>query len=288
MSYQHLKLRRLCGAGGAEITDVDLANEARAAAWDELRAALVEFHVVTIPCQPLDDLGLVSVAQRLGRLGAEPYVEGESSHPNVVAVIKEADETQRFNFGGSWHSDWSFLPNPPSFTLLHARDTPPYGGDTWFANQHLAYESLSTGLREMLAHLRAVHSGRRTLGPQSVFSDPNYLRSMKVRPGPAALAEQVHPAVRRHVDSGRAALFLNPVYTIRFDNMTEQESTPLLAYLHQHSVRPEFVIRVSWKPGTLTIWDNRAVQHLAVNDYDGFRRDMRRVTVAGEAPLPVR
>lgn len=286
MSYRYVAVRRLCGAGGAELTAVDLAAESRAAVWDEICAALVEFHVVTIPRQDLDDHGLVRVARRLGTLGTEPFVEGESSHPNVVAVTKEADETQRYNFGGSWHSDWSFLPNPPSYTLLHARETPPYGGDTWFANQNRAYESLSAGMRGMLAGLGAVHSARRTLGPQSAFTDPQYLRSMKIRPGATALAEHVHPAVRRHPASGRAALFVNPVYAIRFEDMTEPESAPLLSFLNQHSVRPEFVIRVGWQPGTLTIWDNRVVQHLAVNDYDGFRRDMRRVTVAGEAPVP--
>lgn len=286
MTYQRFRVRQLSGAGGAELSGVDLAGPADDGVWQELQAALAEFLVVTLPAQALDDLGLVAVAARLGPLGTEPFVEGESTHPNVVAVVKEADETKRFNFGGSWHSDWSFLPTPPSYTLLHARETPPVGGDTWFANQCLAYESLSSGLQSLLASLRAVHSGRRTLGPQSLLSDPNYLRSMKVRPGPAAFAEQLHPAVRFHAGARRPALYLNSIYTIRFEDMTEPESAPLLGYLHQHSVRPEFVIRVAWQPGTLTIWDNRALQHLAVNDYDGYRRDMRRVTVAGEAPIP--
>lgn len=287
LTRQHFKIRRLAGAGGAELTGANLGPDADEAVWRQLQAALDEFLVVTLPDQPLDDLGLVHVASRLGSLGTEPFVDGESTHPNVVAVVKEADETKRFNFGGSWHSDWSFLPAPPSYTLLHARETPPVGGDTWFANQQLAYESLSPVLQDLLTGLRAVHSGRRTLGPQSLLSDPNYLRSMKVRPGPAAYAEQVHPAVRLHSPSRRPALYLNPVYTLRFEGMTEPESTPLLNFLQQHSVRPEFVIRVSWQPGRLTIWDNRALQHLAVNDYDGYRRDMRRVTVAGEVPIPI-
>jgi taurine dioxygenase len=203
----------------------------------------------------------------------------------VIAVIKEADERRSPNFGGNWHSDWSFQERPPSFTLLHARELPPFGGDTMFANQYLAWESLSAGLRDTLERMRAVHSARRPYGPQGIYADRSKARSMKIQAGEAALAEMVHPVARVHAESGRAALYVNRVYTIRFEGMTEKESAPLLDYLNAVSVRSEFTCRVRWTPGMLTMWDNRAVQHFAINDYDGYRRELHRTTNAGERPI---
>lgn len=284
MSYRHIQVKQLSGAGGAEITGVDLAAGPSDQALAEIRRALDEFLVVTFPDQPIDDAQLAAFTERLGPFGLEPFVEGESTHPNVIAVVKEADETKRFNFGGNWHSDWSFQETPPSYTLLHARELPPVGGDTLFANQYLAWESLTSGMRKLLGGMRAMHSARRPYGPQSRFSDKNELRSMKIRTGPEALAEWPQPIARRHPGTGRTALYVNKVYTIRFEGLSEAESAGMLGYLYEHSVRPEFIIRVVWKPNMLTIWDNRVVQHLAVNDYDGWRREMHRTTVRGEVP----
>lgn len=283
--YQKIQVRQLSGAGGAEITGVALAG-ADDESIGEIQRALREYLVVTIPDQPLGDVELARFTSRLGPFGLEPFVEGELTHPNVIAVVKEADEVKRLNFGGNWHSDWSFLETPPSFTLLHARQLPPFGGDTLFANQCLAYESLSSGMRALLNGVQAVHSARRPYGPQSHLASGKHLRSMKVKTGPEALAEFLHPVVRRHPDTGRSALYVNKVYTIRLAGMTEAESAGLLGFLYEHSVRPEFVIRVTWRANMLTIWDNRSVQHFAVNDYDGHRREMHRTSVLGEKPLP--
>lgn len=284
MTYRNIQVRQLSGAGGAEITGVDLAP-ASDDAIAEIQRALAEFLVVTLPDQPLDDAQLARFTSRLGPFGLEPFVEGDTTHPNVIAVIKEADEVRRLNFGGNWHSDWSFLETPPSYTLLHARQLPPYGGDTLFANQYLAFESLSEGMQTLLKGQRAIHSARRPYGPQSHNANGKHLRSMKIKTGPEAMAEYSHPMVRRHPVTGRNALFVNRVYTIRLDDMTEAESAPLIGFLTEHSIRPEFIIRVSWRPHMLTIWDNRVVQHLAVNDYDGHRRELHRTSVLGEAPV---
>ena len=280
-----MKIRQLSGAGGAEITGIDLAT-ADDETIEAVRRALGQYLVVTLPDQPLDDIALARFTSRLGPFGLEPFVEGESTHPNVIAVVKEADETKRLNFGGNWHTDWSFLETPPSFTLLHARELPPFGGDTLFANQVLAFEGLSTGLQALLKSLQAVHSARRPYGPNSHLANKSHLRSMKIKTGVEALAEYLHPVVRHDPQTGRNALYVNKGYTIRFADMTEAESAGLLAYLYTHSVRQEFVIRVSWKVNTLTIWDNRALQHFAVNDYDGYRREMHRTSVMGEKPVP--
>ena len=285
MTYKRIQLRQLSGAGGGEISGVDLAS-ADDETVAEIRRALNQYLVVTIPDQPLDDRGLERFTSRLGPFGLEPFVEGETTHPNVIAVVKEADEVKRLNFGGSWHSDWSFLETPPSYTLLHARQLPPFGGDTLFANQYQALETLSSGMQTLLQNLQALHSARRPYGPASHLASGKHLRSMKIKTGAEALAEFAHPVVRVHGETGRKALYVNKVYTIRFADMTEPESAGLLNTLCQHSVRAEFIIRVAWRPHMLTIWDNRAVQHFAVNDYDGYRREMHRTSVLGERPLP--
>ena len=284
MNYQKIQVKQLSGAGGAEITGIDLAS-ADDQTIAEIESALHEFLVVTLPDQPLDDAQLARFTSRLGAFGLEPFVEGDSTHPNVIAVVKEADEVRRLNFGGKWHSDWSFLETPPSYTLLHARELPPFGGDTLFANQYLAFESLSEGMQTLLKGQQAIHSARRPYGPQSHNANGKHLRSMKIKTGPEALAEFAHPMVRRHPATGRSALYVNPVYTIRLQGMTEDESAPLIGFLSERSVRPEFIIRVAWRPNMLTIWDNRVVQHRAVNDYDGHRRELHRTSVLGEAPV---
>ncbi len=215
-----------------------------------------------------------------------PFIAHLDEHPDVIAVLKEADERNISTFGGTWHSDFSFLDEPPSFTLLQAIELPDVGGDTVWSNQYLAYETLSLGLRRMLDPMRAVHTGwpHGTTGPAA--DDPGLSRSVKmVRKDPTADREVLHPVVRVHPITQRKALFINPVYTQRFEDMTVAESQPLLRYLFEHAVRPEFQVRLHWTPGTLAIWDNRCVLHLAVNDYDGSRRLLHRTTVRGERPI---
>ncbi|HEX2890467.1 TauD/TfdA dioxygenase family protein [Vineibacter terrae] len=285
MVDQRLEVERIAGACGAQVTGVDLAGPLEPEIVAQIRAAILEHQVLTFPGQSIDDAGLERFTAYFGPFGVEPFVEGEETHPHVISVIKEADERRTANFGGNWHSDWSFQERPPSFTLLHARDLPPVGGDTMFANQYLAWEALSAGMRRTLESLRAVHSARRPYGPQGTYADRRKARSMKIQAGEAALAEMVHPVARVHAETGRTALYVNRVYTIRFEDMTERESAPLLDYLYDHSVRPEFTCRIRWAPHALTMWDNRAVQHFAVNDYDGFRRELHRTTNAGERPL---
>jgi taurine dioxygenase len=287
VSYKRMKVQRIAGACGAEVSGIDLGQPLDAATVAEIRAAILEHQVLTFPGQSMDDGSLERFTSYFGGFGVEPFVEGEETHPHVIAVIKEADEQRTPNFGGNWHTDWSFQERPPSFTFLHAHELPPHGGDTLFANQYLAWESLSDGLRRMLEGMRAVHSARRPYGPQGIYADRRRARSMKITASEAALAEVTHPVARVHAESGRTALYVNRVYTIRFDGMTERESAPLLDYLYAQAVRPEFTCRIRWQANALTMWDNRAVQHLAVNDYDGFRRELHRTTTAGERPLSV-
>ena len=281
-----IKITRVSGALGAEVTGVDLSQKLDAETVATLRRAWLEHLVLFFPQQNLSDSDLERFTACFGPFGKEPFVDGISTdHPNVLAVIKEADEARKANFGGNWHSDWSFQEAPPAGTFLYALQVPPYGGDTMWANQYLAYETLSPGLQKMLDGLEAMHSAKRPYGRQGIYADKNQARSMKIHTGVEAESEIAHPVVRVHAETGRKALYVNKVYTIRFKDMTAAESAPLLDYLHAHATRPEFICRNRWQKGTLSMWDNRCTQHYAVNDYDGFRRELHRTTCAGEVPV---
>jgi len=287
MAYQHIDVRRIAGGCGAEIAGIDLTQPLNDPVVAEVRRAIVENQVLFFRGQEgMRDPDQVRFASYFGSFGRDPFVEGEETHPNVIKVAKEADEGAKPTFGGNWHSDWSFLETPPAFTLLHARELPPYGGDTLFANQYLAYETLSDGMRHMLDGLRAVYWAK-SYAKGGAFHDNSNARSMKVRHDAADMVEMVHPVVRVHPESGRRALYVNGAYTVRFEGMTERESLPLLEFLYAHAVRPEFTCRFVWSPGALAMWDNRCLQHFAINDYAGHRREMRRTTVRGEKPIPV-
>jgi len=240
--------------------------------------------VLFFPDQHLTPDELLAVTGRFGKVLRVPYVKGMDSHPDIIAVLKEADEKRISTFGGTWHTDFSFLPEPPDATLLQAAELPQVGGDTIWANQYLAYETLSAGLQRMLDPLKAVHTGwpHGTMGPGP---DAAVSRSIKmVRNDASADKEVLHPVVRVHPVTGRKALFVNPVYTQRFADMTAAESKPLLDYLHAHCTRPEFQVRLKWRDGMLVMWDNRSTLHLAINDYDGSRRLLYRTTLAGAVP----
>ena len=271
---------------GAEVHGVDLPR-ASSAVIAALEAAFAAHAVLFIRDQELELDDLLAVTRKFGTVLRVPYVQGVASHPDVIAVLKEAEEKKIYTFGGTWHSDFSFLAEPPAATLLYAVELPPVGGDTIWASQYLAYEALSDGLKALLEPLRAIHTGapHGTMGPGP---DVPVSRSIKmVRNDPGADREVVHPVVRVHPVTGRKALFVNPVYTQRFEGMTVAESKPLLGYLHEHSIRAEFTCRLKWRPGTLAMWDNRCLMHLAVNDYDGHRRLLYRTTTAGEAPAGI-
>ena len=279
-----LDLRPLTGSFGAEVFGLDLSKPLDGDTTAAIEAAFAEHMVLAFRDQSLDVDGLEAFALQFGEFGDTPFITPVDGHPNVLAVVREADEAGAL-FGGSWHSDWSFQPAPPSATILYGHEVPPAGGDTVFTNQYLAYETLSPGMKRMLDGVRAVHSARRSYGPQGVFGRPDPNAAMHIQGGEEALATQAHPIVRTHPVTDRKALFVNDVSTIGIEDMNGPESKALLDYLLEHSRQVSFLCRVRWQPGTLTMWDNRVVQHHAINDYPGERREMYRVTLAGEVPV---
>ncbi len=282
-----MEIRPLAPACGAEVFGLQL-KAASAGEHGGVQSALAQHQVVFLREQTMSPEQQVAATRRFGTLLRVPFVAHMEEHPDIIAVLKEAEERKIGTFGGTWHSDFSFLDAPPSLTLLYALELPAVGGDTLWASQYLAYEALSEGMRRLLDPLVAIQTGwpHGTRGPG--YDTPGLSKSIKmVRGDPSADREIHHPVVRVHPWTGRRALFVNPVYSQRFAGMTEEESKPILQYLYQHAVKPEFTCRLRWAPGTLAIWDNRCLLHLAINDYDGSRRLLHRTTVAGERPAGI-
>ena len=278
-AYRTFELRSLAGALGAEIDGIDLAH-LTAEEFSKIRQAFLDHLVIFFHDQELTPAQHKEFTARFGALSCMPYVKALDEHPEIIAVLKEADEQKISVFGGAWHSDFSFLEEPPLGSVLYALDVPPYGGDTLWSNMYAAYDALSDGMKRLLDGLRAVNS--------SAKADASRTREDRIaergRDDARTLYEASHPVVRVHPETGRPALYVNVAHTVRFEGMTEEESAPILAYLYRHQVRPEFTCRFRWQPGSLAFWDNRCAQHNAVNDYAGHRRLMHRITLAGDVP----
>ncbi len=280
MTYRHLQVRPLASALGAEISEVDLSRPLEAAVFAEIEAAFLEHLVIFFRDQDLTPAQLVAFAGRFGPLGRYPFAAPIEGHPEVIAVIKEPE--QRTNFGGLWHSDTTYLEEPPLGSALYALEVPPLGGDTLFANMYLAYETLSEGMRTLLGGLRAVNSAAKDKG--IVRADHLAGGAMRGTDKDERTLSAEHPVVRAHPVTGRKALYVNRAHSLKFVGMSEAESRPILEFLFAHAAREEFTCRFRWTRGALAFWDNRCTQHYPLNDYHGYRRVMHRVTVRGDRP----
>ncbi len=244
-----------------------------------IRAAWLEHLVMFFRDQTLEPAQLLALARRFGEPVEYPFVKGLEGFPQITPVIKL--EHEKINFGGLWHSDTAYLDKPPMATMLIARETPPRGGDTLFANMYLAYETLSDGLRRLLDGLdrgELLRQGGRhahARGPHAATAR-RPTRRRNTTPSIRWCARIPRPAARRSTSMAATPL--------RFKDMSAEESAPLLNYLFAHMMRPEFTCRFRWEPGSIALWDNRCTQHNPVNDYHGFRRVMHRVTLAGDVP----
>jgi taurine dioxygenase len=273
-----LDVRPIAGALGAEIGGVDLSRDLSEATVAEIRRAWLQHLVIFFRDQDLPPARFLAFARRFGEPIEYPFVKGLEEFPEIIPVLKL--EHEKVNFGGIWHSDTTYLQVPPMASMLVAREVPAAGGDTEFANMYLAYETLSPGMRRMLDGLVAVNS--------SAAADVSRTREDRIKDSARADAKKeytaTHPVVRVHPETGRRALYVNVAHTVRFEGMTDEESAPILKFLYAHQTRPELTCRFRWRPGSLAMWDNRCTQHNAINDYQGHRRLLHRITLAGDKP----
>jgi taurine dioxygenase len=274
-----IEVQPVTGGIGAEISGVDISQVLAEETVADIRQVLLDHLVIFFRDQEITPKQQLAFVSRFGEPDIYPFVTGLDDYPEITPILKLPEET--VNFGGIWHSDTVYQPNPPMGTVLYAKELPPAGGDTLFANQYQAYETLSAPLRAFLDGLTAINSAAKGSAAAT--------RSDRVADGGTGLAAEVmeaeHPVVRTHPETGRKALYVNTGHTVRFGGMTEAESTPILDYLYRHQIQPEFSCRFIWRPGSLAFWDNRCAQHYPVNDYHGHTRLLHRVTLKGDKPF---
>ena len=261
---------------GAEIRGIDLIamSDADVEAVAEAQAA---YGVVFFRDQELSADDQLAVARRFGPINVNRFFTPVPEQPQVAMVLKEPQH--EVNVGGAWHTDHSYDDAPALGSMLYALEVPHQGGDTMFASMYKAFDALSPGLRRTLEGLHAVHSSRHVFGAKGAYSKR---RDERFGNAEQATQDALHPVVIRHPRSGRAALYVNPGFTVRIDGWTVEESRPLLDYLFNVAQRDEHTCRFHWEVGSVAFWDNRATWHHALNDYPSERRLMHRVTVEGE------
>ena len=279
MRNARIEVQPTSGALGAVVSGVDLAEALDKDTVSEIRQAFHDHGVIFFRDQRLTPQQHIAFAERMGAININRFFKTAPDYPQIAEVRKEPAQTT--NIGGGWHTDHSYDLIPALGSILLAREVPPRGGDTMFACMGQAYDALSSGLKETLKGMRAVHSSRHVFGAAARQNNPE--RQDRLVNPELATQDAVHPVVIRHPDTGRPTLYVNGGFTIRFDGWTERESKPLLDYLYQHAARPEFQTRFKWEEGSMAFWDNRATWHCALNDYHGERHLMHRITIEGVA-----
>lgn len=279
MSHAAIEVTEAPAPCGAFIRGLRLNEPLAAEQIAAIRAAWLKHQVVVFPDQSLALEDLERFAATVGPFGVDPYFRSVPGHPHVAQIRRDANETSTL-FAESWHSDWSFLPSPPAATLLYGNVIPPVGGDTLFANQYAAWETLPKGLRQAVEGRKGIHSARNGYSRQGAYGEKDQGRSMAIRFDDSALATQLHPIGRVHPETGRTALFVSPGYTIGIEGMPEDEARAILLELFAHQSAEAMVYRHRWAEGMLVMWDNRCIVHAATGGYQGYARLLHRITVA--------
>ncbi len=280
MTSETMRVTPYSAAVGAVIEGIDLSIPPSELAMQKMRAALRDHGVIFIPGQKITPEQHLAFARQWADIDVNRFFTAVPNHPEIAEVRKEPGQVT--NIGGNWHTDHSYDLEPAMGSILLARELPPSGGDTLFANMSAAFDALSPGLKQTLRGLSAVHSSRHVFGAEGGYSKNAEIKG-RIGNTEKVTPDVVHPVVIRHPDSGREVLYVNLAFTLRFKDWTVQESEPLLQYLYRHASRPEFTCRYRWTEGAIAFWDNRSTWHYAMNDYHGNRRLMHRITVRGSA-----
>jgi taurine dioxygenase len=290
-----LDIRPVAGAIGADVSGIDLSRPLTSGEFHQIHEALLEHLVIFFPTQHrLTPQQLIEFAGRFGEIDVAPFVHplkmpSLEGFPEVFNVIKEPTDAS-INVGGFWHADVTYRERPHMAAVFYAKQVPPYGGDTMFANQYLAYETLNQGMKEMLSGMFAIHSSAMPYGQEEARfgavskdhaprDEDRKFSSTGLDITRVEVIENTHPVVRTHPQTGRKALYVNRAFTSRFEGMSVQESAPLLEFLFAHAARAEFTCRFRWRPNSCAVCDNRVTQHYAINDYFGRRRYLQRISI---------
>ena len=285
-SYKHIDVRPYAGACGAEIFGVDISKPVDSEVIEEVKLAHLDHLVIFLRDQTIEPEGLKNFGRHFGTFHIHPFVGSLEGHPEIMMVVKNPED--KYNFSGTWHSDVTFDAAPPLGSILCAMEVPNFGGNTLFANQYLAYEMLSDTYKKLLSGMNAIHSAENMYGDDGEYSSDDYQSEhsgTKIDSDSRAHKRTVHPIVRTHPETGQKALYVNEPFTVGIEGMTDDESEPILRYLVKHAVQPDICCNFRWEKGSVAFWDNRCLQHYALNDYPGERRVMWRLTINGDRPF---
>ena len=263
---------------GVEVTDFSLADLTEENI-SFLRSKWVEYGLIVFPKLPLSHDEFKDFALSFGDFGDDPFISSLPDYPNIAEIKRSANE-KATPFGGTWHSDWSFMKKPPSATLLHSKIIPPVGGNTLFANTEKSFAALPEEMKNKLRNLKVIHSAKIPYADDGFYALEKEERSMKILPSKEAKATYSHPMVKIHPETNKECLFINPVYTINIEGFSEDESQQLLWELYEHMIQEQFVYEHVWNEDMLIMWDNRTVMHQATGGYDGYDRLLHRITLA--------
>ncbi len=281
MSAKDITIRPSGGGVGAFVDGIDLARDLSDNVVGTLRSAIGEHGVLFFRDQELSPEGHIDFAEKFGPINVNRFFAHVDGYEKIAQVLKEPN--QKKNIGGGWHTDHTYDTEPAMGSILVARETPEFGGDTMYASTTRAYETLSDGFRSILKGLNGVHSSRHVFGPQARYVQKGEDTAGRLGNNEAATQDSVHPLVIRHPISGRASIYVNPGFTVGIEGWDDKEAEPFLKIIYDHIAKPEHTYRFQWAPGSVAFWDNRATWHYAVNDYHGARRLMHRITIEGEA-----
>ena len=248
----------------------------------EVRAAWLQWKVVFFRGQPVTPEQQIAFGNQMGAVTpAHPTVPpAMPEYPEILVLDnQEGGLRDAPRIESRWHTDVTFVPNPPMASILHGVMVPPYGGDTQFTNLVVAYERLSAPVRALVDDLHAVHHNVLPLARGEVES--SYQSTFQSTP-----ISSVHPVVRVHPETGERAIFVNPNFTSHIVELSRQEGRHVLAMLYEHLANAEFTCRFRWETDSIAMWDNRATAHLVPTDVpSGHRRRMERITLAGDLPV---
>jgi taurine dioxygenase len=262
---------------GAIAHDIAITPDMPDAEFASLRKAYSDHGLLFFRDQNLSEEDHIAFARRWSSIDINRFFKAVDGYPEIAEVGKEPDQTH--NIGGGWHTDHSYDVEPAMGSMLVARILPETGGDTWFASMYGAYDRLNDDMKARIEGLRGIHSSRHVFGSKGAYSQIDAVG--RIGNEEAATQDVTHPLVITHPLSGKKALYANPAFTIGIEGMNKADSDALLGQLYPNCIAEDVTYRFKWEKGSIAFWDNRATWHYALNDYQGQRRIMHRVTVSG-------
>ena len=270
---------------GVEVLNFEYNDISSKQKVNDLRDLWLAYSVIVFRNLKLTHEEFENFSLAFGVFGDDPYIESISGYKSIIEVKRSAEEKAP-PFGGSWHSDWSFQECPPSATLLHSKIIPPIGGETFFIDTQAAYDDLSSKIKLKIKDLMVSHSAIRPYADDGFYAlEKDKDRSMAIKPSAKAKEFFLHPLVRTHPETKKKSLFINQVYSITVNGLNEKDSNELLEFLFFHMGQEKYIYKHKWEKNMLIMWDNRTVNHCAQGGYQGHKRLLHRITLAGSRPF---